>query len=66
MVWEDGNDVPRYKRFLSDVKEGVVPTTWWDRKDVGDNQKAKREVTQFNSRKYFFHTKTRVVATANS
>jgi adenine-specific DNA-methyltransferase len=54
-IWfgEDGSNVPRYKRFLSDVQDGVVPTTWWDRKDVGDNQQAKREVTLFNSEQVF-------------
>ena len=54
-IWfgEDGSNVPRYKRFLSDVQDGVVPTTWWDRKDVGDNQQAKREVTFFNSEQVF-------------
>jgi adenine-specific DNA-methyltransferase len=54
-IWfgEDGSNVPRYKRFLSDVQDGVVPTTWWDRKDVGDNQQAKREVTLFNDAQVF-------------
>ncbi len=49
-IWfgEDGSNVPRYKRFLSDVQDGIVATTWWDRKEVGDNQQAKREVTSFN------------------
>ena len=54
-IWfgEDGSNVPRYKRFFSDVQDGVVPTTWWDRKDVGDNQQAKREVTLFNGEHVF-------------
>lgn len=54
-IWfgEDGSNVPRYKRFISDVQDGVVPTTWWDRKDVGDNQQAKREVTLFNGEQVF-------------
>lgn len=54
-IWfgENGNNVPRYKRFLSDVQDGVVPVTWWDRKEVGDNQAAKREVTIFNKEEVF-------------
>ncbi len=49
-IWfgADGNNVPRYKRFLSEVQDGVVPKTWWPREEVGDNQEAKREVTAFN------------------
>lgn len=44
-----GNNVPRIKRFLSEVQEGIVCTTIWLRSDVGDNQDAKREVAAFNS-----------------
>ncbi|MBP3472224.1 MAG: site-specific DNA-methyltransferase [Paraprevotella sp.] len=44
----DGNNVPRYKRFLSEVQSGIVAQTWWQRDDVGDNQEAKREVKVFN------------------
>jgi adenine-specific DNA-methyltransferase len=54
-IWfgETGGNVPRYKRFLSDVQDGVVPVTWWDRKDVGDNQQAKREAATFNNSQVF-------------
>ena len=54
-IWfgENGDNVPRYKRFLSEVQEGVVPTTWWSRETAGDNQEAKREVTFFNSSSVF-------------
>lgn len=49
----DGSNVPRYKRFLSEVQGGTVPKTWWPREEVGDNQEAKREVTIFNSENIF-------------
>ncbi len=54
-IWfgETGGNLPRYKRFLSDVQDGVVPVTWWDRKDVGDNQQAKREAATFNNTQVF-------------
>ena len=50
-IWfgESGNNVPRIKRFLSEVQEGIVCMTVWLRTEVGDNQDAKREVTKFNS-----------------
>jgi len=53
-IWfgEEGNNVPRYKRFLSDVQDGMVPVTW-SRDEAGDNQEAKREVTTFNSNSVF-------------
>jgi adenine-specific DNA-methyltransferase len=30
-VWwgKDGNNLPRIKEYLKDVKKGVVPSTWW-------------------------------------
>ena len=45
MWWgKDGNNMPRRKRFLADVKEGVVPQTLWLHSDVGNTQEAKREM----------------------
>jgi adenine-specific DNA-methyltransferase len=54
-IWfgQDGNNVPRYKRFLTDVQDGIVIVTWWSRDEVGDNQEAKREVLCFNSDSVF-------------
>jgi adenine-specific DNA-methyltransferase len=39
----DGKNVPRLKRFLSEVSQTVPPTTWWDYKNFGHNDEAKRE-----------------------
>ena len=54
-IWfgKSGNNVPRLKRFLSEVQEGIVAMTIWLRNDVGDNQEAKREVAKFNSSEIF-------------
>ena len=45
-IWwgESNNNMPRLKRYLSDVKEGVVPQTMWFYKDVGHTQEAKKEL----------------------
>jgi adenine-specific DNA-methyltransferase len=48
-----GNNVPRYKRFLSEVQEGLVPLTLWLKEEVGDNQEAKSEVKTFNGENVF-------------
>lgn len=54
-IWfgTDGNNIPRFKRFLSDVQDGFVPTTLWFRDEVGDNQEAKKEVKSFNNQEVF-------------
>lgn len=39
-----GDNVPRIKRFLSEVKEGMVATTLWLREEAGDNQEGKKEI----------------------
>lgn len=45
-IWwgQNGNSMPRLKRFLSEVKGGVVPQTLWLHTDVGNTQQAKREL----------------------
>ncbi len=49
-IWfgKDGNNVPRVKKFLREVKDGVTAMTLWLRDEVGDNQEAKREIIAFN------------------
>ena len=39
-----GGNFPRFKNFATEVQEGVVPTTWWDRDFAGQNQEARREL----------------------
>jgi adenine-specific DNA-methyltransferase len=45
-IWwgADGNNMPRMKRFLSDVKSGRVPQTLWKYEEVGHTQEAKKEL----------------------
>lgn len=50
---KNGDAIPSLKRFLHEVKEGVVPQTIWFRDEVGDNQDAKKEVKLLNSEDIF-------------
>ncbi|MBU2458347.1 MAG: site-specific DNA-methyltransferase, partial [Planctomycetes bacterium] len=47
-IWfgENGNNVPRIKRFLSEVKDGVTSMTVWLHSEVGHNQEAKQELNK--------------------
>lgn len=44
-IWfgEDGGNVPRIKRFLSEVQDGMRPMTIWKWTEVGHNQEASQE-----------------------
>ena len=39
----DGDRLPIIKRYLTEVREGVAPRTWWSADEVGTNQGAKRD-----------------------
>ena len=45
-IWwgKSGDNTPRLKRFLSDVRQGVVPQTLWKYEEVGHTQDAKKEI----------------------
>jgi adenine-specific DNA-methyltransferase len=45
---KDGKGVPRIKRFLSEVKTGVIPSSIWLHDQVGNTQEAKKEVIALN------------------
>lgn len=48
-IWwgEDGNNMPRLKRFLSEVKQGRTPQTLWPWKEVGHTQDAKKTLLKY-------------------
>lgn len=51
---KDGNNVPRLKRFLSEIQDGMTPTTIWKYQDVGHNQEGRQEVKKlFDGKGYF-------------
>jgi len=50
-IWfgKNGTNVPRVKRFLSEVRAGIVPVTVWPHAEVGHTQDAKNEARRFNA-----------------
>ena len=58
-VWfgVNGDSKPRRKKFLSDVKVGIVPQTIWKHTDVGHTQEAKQSLKKIlDASKDFFAT----------
>jgi len=54
-IWfgSKGDGVPRIKRFLSEVKDGITAQTLWTYQEVGHNQDAKKEAKVFNDENVF-------------
>ena len=48
-IWwgEAGNNMPRLKRFLSEVQQGRTPQTLWFYKEVGHTQDAKKTLLKY-------------------
>lgn len=54
-IWfgASGDNVPRLKRFITDVKDGMTPNSLWMHQEVGHNQEARHEVKEFNIESIF-------------
>ncbi len=57
-IWfgASGNNVPRFKRFLSEVADSVPATTWWNYSDAGHNDEARREAKLLHDAEDIFGT----------
>ncbi len=73
-VWfgSDGGNMPRLKRYLADVQQGMTPVTIWKYTEVGHNQEGRQEVKQlFEGKGYFDGPKplrllNRIITIANT
>ena len=60
-IWfgPDGNNVPRIKRFISEVKQGITPMTVWKYSEVGHSQDAAQKLKKlFDGKSYFDYPKS--------
>lgn len=55
-IWfgKDGTSFPRKKRYLSEVKQGRTPDSWWTSAEVGHNQEGARELKSIFDGKVVF------------
>lgn len=58
-IWwgKNQDSIPRVKKFLSEAKDGVVPSTLWLHKEVGTNAESKSEIRElFKEEELIFST----------
>jgi adenine-specific DNA-methyltransferase len=55
-IWfgADGKGVPRIKRYLSDTRQGITPSTMWSAEEAGSNEQAKKQVSELLSGEVVF------------
>lgn len=53
---KDGNGAPQLKRYLNEVQQGRVPTTWWPFSEAGHNDAANKELKSLFKSKAPFDT----------
>ena len=57
---------PRLKRFLSEIQDGVVPSTWWPFTEVGHNDEGQKETGRLIGKKIFSTPMPKTVVSENS
>ncbi|MEK6700566.1 MAG: site-specific DNA-methyltransferase [Nitrospirota bacterium] len=45
--------VPRLKRYIAEIQDGVVPSTWWPFQEVGHNDEGQKETAELLGPKVF-------------
>lgn len=53
---KDGEGAPQLKRYLEEVQQGRVPTTWWNYQEAGHNDAANKELRALFGAKTPFDT----------
>lgn len=50
---KDSYEKPRLKRFLNEIQDGLVPSTWWPFDEVGHNDEGQKETGELMGKKVF-------------
>jgi len=50
---KNGIGAPQLKRYLNEVQQGVVPTSWWPYDEVGHNDESRKEIKKLGGDDFF-------------
>ena len=50
---KNGTGGPQLKRFLNEVQQGVVPTSWWPHEEAGHNDESRKEIKKLSEDDFF-------------
>ena len=50
---DESYEKPRLKRYLSEIQDGKVPSTWWTFQEVGHNDEGQKELANIIGAKIF-------------
>ena len=49
----NGTGAPQSKRYLNEVQQGIVPTSWWTHEDAGHNDESRKEIKKLSDDNFF-------------
>lgn len=49
----NGTGAPQLKRYLNEVQQGIVPTSWWTHEDAGHNDESRKEIKKLSDDNFF-------------
>ena len=50
---KNGNGAPQLKRYLNEVQQGLVPTSWWPHEEAGHNDESRKEIKKLSDDNFF-------------
>lgn len=50
---KNGDGAPQLKRYLNEVQQGLVPTSWWTHEEAGHNDESRKEIKKLSVDNFF-------------
>ena len=50
---KNADGAPQLKRYLNEVQQGLVPTSWWPHEEAGHNDESRKEIKKLSADDFF-------------